>query len=74
MEAPALAQWDASNAVELWWHDKTRRLNIRDTRARPSSSSSSGQIADSDSQEDPPFTLSLESWESWLDPSESDSD
>ena len=74
VEAPALSQWDASNAVELWLHDRTRRLNIRDTRTRPSSSSSPGQIADSDSQEDPPFTLSLESWESWLDPSESDSD
>ena len=54
VEAPALSQWDASNAVELWLHDRTRRLNIRDTRARPSSSSSFGQIADSDSLEGSP--------------------
>lgn len=74
VEAPALSQWDASNAVELWWRDRTCRLNIRDTHARPSSSSSSGQMTDADSQDDAPFTLSLENWECWLDHSESDSD
>ena len=44
VEAPALSQWDASNAVELWWRDRTRRPNIRDFHARPSSSSSSGRF------------------------------
>ena len=24
VETPTLSQWDASNAVELWWHDRTR--------------------------------------------------
>ena len=38
---------------------------------RPSSSSSSGQVNDSDadSQDDnAPFKINLESWENWIDP------
>ncbi len=27
VEGPPLSQWDSSGAVELWWQDKTRRLN-----------------------------------------------
>lgn len=38
----------------------TCRLNIRGNCARPSLSSSSGQMADANSQDDSLFTLSLE--------------
>ena len=69
VEAPVLAQWDPSSTVELWWRDKTRRLNIRDVRARPTSSSSSAQVCDTDSNSDnAPFTL--DNWEDWLEPSD----
>ena len=27
LEGPPLQQWDASRAVELWWTDKSRRIN-----------------------------------------------
>ena len=33
VEAPHPSTWDASGAVELWWRDKTRRVNTTDTRA-----------------------------------------
>ena len=76
VEAPVLSQWDASNAVDLWWRDKTRRLNIRDTRARPRPSSSSTQVSDTDtdslSHDHAPFILSLDNWENWLEPTDSD--
>ena len=38
----------------------TRRLNIRGSCTRPSLSSSSGQMADANSQDDSLFTLSLQ--------------
>ena len=72
VEAPALSQWNASNALELWWRDRTRRLNIRDTRARPSSSSSSDQVNDTDQDGTPTLILSLQDWENWLEPADVD--
>ncbi len=30
-EGPSLSEWDASNAVNLWWKDKFRR-QVGDTR------------------------------------------
>lgn len=72
VEAPHPSNWDASGAVELWWRDKTRRVNIADTRATPrlastssaASSSSGGDCTASDS------SFSLENWESWLENSD----
>ena len=60
--------------MELWWHDRTRRLNIRDSRTRPSSSSSSlKDDTNTDSQANSAIvTLNLENWENWLDPEDSD--
>ena len=31
VDAPSLAKWDVSGAVQLWWNDKTRRLPTKDT-------------------------------------------
>ena len=36
VDAPPLAQWDPSAAVDLWWKDKTQRVKHRETRAAPS--------------------------------------
>ena len=69
VEAPPLSKWDPSSAVELWWRDRTRRINVRDVRARPTSSSSSAQASDTDSPaDDTPFAL--DNWEDWLQPSD----
>ena len=68
VEAPPLSKWDASKAVELWWRDKTRRLNISDIRARPRPSSSA-QASETDSDDDN-GVFTLENWETWLEQSD----
>ena len=35
VERPPLADWDASNALELWWREKTRRVDRKDSRLPP---------------------------------------
>lgn len=37
LEGPRLEGWDPRKAVELWWKDKPRRVNHRDSRASSSS-------------------------------------
>ena len=34
-EGPSLGEWDTSHAVKLWWSDKLRRVNRRDSHAQP---------------------------------------
>ena len=36
VEGPPLVDWDATSAVELWWKEKVRRVNHKDTRSAPS--------------------------------------
>ena len=35
MEGPPLSDWDPTRALELWYMDKTWRLNVRDSRSAP---------------------------------------
>ncbi len=62
VDAPPLAQWDASAAVELWWKDKRRR-QVADTRAAPKASTSRSQ---DESSETEPYIFSLDDWESFI--------
>ena len=68
VEAPHPSNWDTSGAVELWWHDKTRRVNTTDTRATPRLASTSSAASSSDDCTNSFF--SLENWESWLEKSD----
>ena len=71
VDAPPLAQWDPSAAVDLWWKDKTRRVNHRDTRAAPSGPSHRNADPEHDTA---CSSFSLEDWETWFVESEMDSD
>ena len=64
MDAPPPSQWDASNAVRLWWGDKTcRQPQVQDTCAPPRSSE---QAVEDQTSNDDSFTLSLADWEDWI--------
>ena len=71
VDAPPLAQWDQSAGVDLWWKDKTRRVNHRDTRAAPSGPSQRNADPEHDTA---CSSFSLEDWETWFVESEMDSD
>ena len=74
VDAPPLAHWDATGAVNLWWKDKTRRVVKDSSAATPptqteiiqasTSTSSCASTSLDSSQEDAIF--SLEDWEIWL--------
>ena len=61
VEGPPLADWDATRAVELWWRDKTRRVNHQDTRSAPTKSQAREEETDTEHEE-----FSLEDWEKWI--------
>jgi len=63
LEAPCLGQWDANNAILLWWQDRNRRP----TRKTAPTCSASITIADSESDEDEEPQLNLEDWNQWLE-------
>ena len=60
IDGPPLSQWNASQAVTLWWKDKQRR-QVADKRATPTSSSSVVEIDHSSEDE-----FNLEDWESFI--------
>ena len=59
VDGPPLAQWDASDAVHLWWKGKQRR-QVEDTRAAPTPSTS--HTKDNEST----YTLDLEDWDTFV--------
>ena len=63
LEGPPLQQWDASRAVELWWTDKSRRIN---RSAGDSRASTSGNQAAASGGGD--FVWDPSDWETWLEP------
>ena len=70
VDAPPLAQWNPSAAVDLWWSDKTRRVNHKDTRA-----ASLQRITDhghDSGSSSASYTFCLEDWETWIAEPESD--
>ena len=66
MKAP---HWDTSRTVELWWTDKSRRIN---QSAGDSHVSKSGNQAAA--SEDGDFTWDVSDWEMWLEPHLEDDD
>ena len=64
IEGPPLEKWEPTNAVKLWWTDKTRRVDASHSAPRKHKDKSQ-------SQGDEEFDWSLSDWENWL---ESDSD
>ena len=55
VDAPSLAQWDASTAGKLWWKDKKRR-QVASTSTPQDDSSSNTES----------YTFSLDDWESFI--------
>ncbi len=75
LEGPSLEKWDAGRAVELWWKDKTRRIN------RTSSQSVTKEKDSGSRDKDAQTMVDFSDWETWLgdyaeqdDPSHSDTD
>ena len=64
IEGPTLEKWEPTNAVKLWWTDKTRRVHASHSAPRKHKDKSQ-------SQGDEEFDWSLSDSENWL---ESDSD
>lgn len=64
MEGPPLSDWDPTHTLELWYMDKTRRLNLRDSRSAPRRPQA--QCIDLQ-DENEACTLSLSEWEEWID-------
>ena len=69
INGPPLEKWDAGKAVDLWWSDKTQRVNRKDARSTQSIQQSATQ-PDSDSS----FIWYLSDWEKWLHPDIADED
>ena len=62
-ECPPLCEWDASVAMDLWWTEKTRRVNQKE----PHSASTSVNTHQGDEQEaEHEVSFSLEDWEEWM--------
>ena len=62
VDAPPLAKWNASGAVQRWWTDKKRRQG-KDIRApaKPTTHATTSETIEDQ------FALSLEDWETWLE-------
>ena len=54
MEGPPLSYWNPTRALELWYMDKTRRLNVQDSHAALNMPQAQREEAESE-------------WEEWID-------
>ena len=59
VECPPLAEWDASNALELWWREKTRRVDRKDSRLPTTE-------VRQEEDDDEHFVFSLDDREEWI--------
>ena len=64
IDAPPLAKWNASGAVQRWWTDKKRHQG-KNIHAPAKPRDSTTHATTSEAIEDQ-FALSLEDWETWL--------
>lgn len=60
VEGPSLSDWDPTDAMQLWWRDKARRVNQRDS----ASTSSSSDLRTSPTPEREP-RQDIFDWEEW---------
>ena len=74
VDAPPLAQWDASGAVQLWWKDAQRRT-VHDTRKKPTPKTQCTSSSLSVSEDTPNGSVDsifdIDDWESYIDDWES---
>ena len=61
VEGPPLAEWDASNALELWWRKKTPRVDRKDSRLPPTV-----VRQEEDDTDHEQYVFSLDDWEEWI--------
>ena len=66
IEGPPIQRWDATNAVGLWWTDKTKRVDASHSASRKHKDQPQSQDSDE-------LDWSFSDWENWLE-SDSDSD
>ena len=58
VEGPPLAEWDAGNALELWWREKTRRVDYKDSHLPPTV-----VRQEEDDTDHEHYVFSLDDWE-----------
>ena len=61
MEGPPLSDWNPTHALELWYMEKTRILNVRDSCSAPRRPQSD------EAQLETENTFSLSEWEEWIE-------
>ncbi len=66
LEGPPLQQWDSRNAIELWWNDKTCRINVKDFRASRTTTTQEPKENWPCVQLDN-FSWELSDWDSWME-------
>ena len=62
MEGPTLVDWDATHALELWWREKTQRVNHKDSCSAPTRR----QEKETENEQPEQETLSFDDWEEWI--------
>ena len=65
-EGPPLSKWDASGALELWFKEKTRRVNRKETHTKRASAPTTSTDTEADTVTD---SFSLEDCEDSIAPS-----
>ena len=51
---------DATRALELWWKEKTRRLDHKDSRKPPT------RLQEEETEHEKASRFSLDDWEEWI--------
>ena len=58
VEGSPLAEWDASNALKLWWREKTQRVDCKDSGRPPTI-----VIQEEDDTDHEHYVFSLDVWD-----------
>ena len=61
VDGPPFHQWDATDAVQLWWKSCFQRRQVQDTRTAPTPSTSKTQEDSTDT-----YILNLEDWDTFI--------
>ena len=61
VDGPPFHQWDATDAVQLWWKSTTQRRQVQDARAAPTHRTSRGEDSGTDT-----YSFNLEDWDTFI--------
>ena len=61
VDGPPFHQWDATEAVQLWWKSSTQRRQVQDARAAPTHRTSQGEDSGTDI-----YSFNLEDWDTFI--------